>query len=297
MEKSRVKVPVANLWRSKDKVRTIDKKILAGDAKNWSAEMSDQETIQLCDDNMIDSQLLFNDKVLVEENDGTWAKIIACDQPTHQNSNGYPGWIPSSSLAPAIPEQENAGTVTICVKTAPLYDEGHTPLTELTLGTRLEKITADDCKVKVATPLGIGFVDKKATEIPAELIGENDGKTMVNIAKQFLGMRYIWGGISSYGYDCSGLVYGLHRVFNITIPRDADDQQVQGAPVEVDSILPGDLVFFAYEHGTGSVHHVGMYIGDGKMIESRTPGKQVDIAKLTEPKFAAEYAGYRRYWK
>ncbi|MBN7274657.1 hydrolase [Ligilactobacillus pobuzihii] len=297
MEKSRVKVPVANLWRSKDKVRTIDKKILAGDAKNWSAEMSDQETIQLCDDNMIDSQLLFNDKVLVEESDGTWTKIIACDQPTHQNSNGYPGWVPSSSLAPAIPEQENAETITICVKTAPLYDEEHTPLTELTLGTRLEEITADDCKVKVATPLGIGFVDKKATEIPAELIGENDGKTMVNIAKQFLGMRYIWGGISSYGYDCSGLVYGLHRVFNITIPRDADDQQVQGAPVEVDSILPGDLVFFAYEHGTGSVHHVGMYIGDGKMIESRTPGKQVDIAELTEPKFAAEYAGYRRYWK
>ncbi|KRN80516.1 NlpC/P60 family protein [Ligilactobacillus acidipiscis] len=297
MEKLRVKVPVTNLWRSKDKIRPIDQKILAGNAKDWSTEMSDQETIQLCDDNMIDSQLLFNDKVILEEQDGEWSKVIAVDQPTHQNSKGYPGWVPTASLTSASAEQENAVTsVTICVKSTPLYDEQHSPLTELTLGTKLEKLTADNCKVKVATPLGIGFVDRKATQIPEELVGKNDGETMVNISRQFLGMRYIWGGISSYGYDCSGLAYGLHRVIGVTIPRDADDQQLSGAPIEVDAIRPGDLIFFAYEHGTGSVHHVGMYIGNGEMIESRTPGKKVDIAKLTEPKFAAEYAGFRRYW-
>lgn len=296
MEKLRVKVPVANIWSAPDKPRILDEKELAGDAKAWTAAMSDQETIQLCDDSMIDTQVLFNDEVLVKETKGEWSKVIVLDQPTHKDPTGYPGWIKSDLLAPAIAEQASAPTVTISVKTATLYDEAHTPLVELSLGTKLEKLSADNCKVKVATPLGIGFVDAEATQIPQELIGKNNGETMVNIGKQFLGQRYLWGGISAYGYDCSGLVFGLHRVIGVTLPRDADDQQVNGTPVEVDQIQPGDLIFFAYEHGTGDVHHVGMYIGNGQMIESRTPGKKVDIAELTEPKFAAEYAGYRRFW-
>lgn len=296
MEKLRVKVPVANIWSAPDKPRQLDDQELAGHAKEWTQSMSDQETIQLCDDSMIDTQVLFNDEVLVEEVAGDWTKVIVVDQPTHKNSTGYPGWIKSDLLAPAIAEQTTTDTVTISVKTATLYDEGHLPLAELSLGTKLEQLYADKCKIKVATPLGIGFVDTEATQIPAELIGKDDGETMVNLGKQFLGMRYLWGGISAYGYDCSGLVYGLHRVLGIILPRDADDQQVSGAPVEVDQIKPGDLIFFAYQHGTGDVHHVGMYIGNGQMLESRTPGKKVDIAALIEPKFAAEYAGYRRFW-
>lgn len=296
MEKLRVKVSVANIWSSPDKPRQLDNQELAGHAKDWTQAMSDQETIQLCDDSMVDTQVLFNDEVLVEEVQGDWTKVIVVDQPTHKNPTGYPGWIKSDLLAPAIAEQATEETVTISVKTTTLYDEGHLPLAELSLGTKLEQLYADKCKVKVATPLGIGFVDTEATQIPADLVGQDDGETMVNIGKQFLGMRYLWGGISAYGYDCSGLVYGLHRVLGITLPRDADDQQVSGTPIEVDQIKPGDLIFFAYQHGTGDVHHVGMYIGNGEMIESRTPGKKVDIAALTEPKFAAEYAGYRRFW-
>ncbi|GBG94375.1 cell wall-associated hydrolase [Ligilactobacillus salitolerans] len=297
MEKLRVKVPVANLWRTKDAPREVDQKILQGDAKGWVAGMSDQETIQLCDDDMIDSQLLFNDEVVVENKEDGWIKVIVLNQPTHKNKLGYPGWIPSASLGPAIPEQETAKSqVTIKVKTAILSDAQNKPLAELSLGTDLEKLAEENGKIQVATPLGIGYIDAEAVKVPADLVGANDGETMVNIGKQFLGMRYLWGGISAYGYDCSGLVCGLHRALGIILPRDADDQQVNGDPIDVSEIKPGDLIFFAYEHGTGNVHHVGMYIGNGQMIESRTPGKKVDIAALTEPKFAAEYAGYRRYW-
>mgnify|MGYP001011958662 FL=1 len=91
-------------------------------------------------------------------------------------------------------------------------------------------------------------------------------------------------------------MYTLHRVLGITIPRDADDQRNSGQPVEPENLQPGDLLFFAYEHGKGYVHHVGMYIGDGQMIQSRTPGKQVDIAKLTEMRYAPEFVAARRYW-
>ncbi len=296
MDKLRVTVPVANLWRSKRSPRPIDNKMFGGDPKNWTQQMSDQETIQLCDDSLIDSQVLFNDEVQVEREEGTWTKVIVPNQPTGQDKRGYPGWIPSSSLSPAQTKQKGAKKVIVKVKTTTLYDGDHKPRLELSMGTQLQKVAEDDGQIKVATPLGIGYVDQSAVKIPANLVGTNDGETMVNIGKEFLGLRYLWAGISAYGFDCSGLVYSLHRLMGVILPRDADDQQKNGLPVKSDAIKPGDLVFFAYEHGTGQVHHVGMYIGSGQMLESRTPGKKVDIASLTEPKFAAEFAGYRRYW-
>ncbi len=57
----------------------------------------------------------------------------------------------------------------------------------------------------------------------------------------------------------------------------------------------GDLIFFAYDQGKGSVHHVGMYIGDGNMIHSPRAERSVEIIPLNTPGYIEEYAGARRY--
>ncbi|MDN6436403.1 C40 family peptidase, partial [Lentilactobacillus parabuchneri] len=185
--------------------------------------------------------------------------------------------------------------VRIAVRAANLYDENKQPVLEMSLGTVLPQTGTEGDMIEVVTPLGKGYIDQSAAILP--FAGTNAGETMVEMARQFLGERYLWGGTSSYGFDCSGFAYTLHRVLGFDIPRDADDQQENGLPLAPEEILPGDLVFFAYDHGTGYVHHVGMYIGNGQMIESRTPGAKVDIAELTEMKFASEFAGFRRYWR
>ena len=83
------------------------------------------------------------------------------------------------------------------------------------------------------------------------------------------------------------------RALGTTIPRDADDQMAAGRRVATRGRLrPGDLVFF--RDASGSVHHVGMYVGDGKMIHAPRTGSAVSIVSLGAQPYASEFAGGRR---
>lgn len=296
METRRVKVPVATIWKSKNSPRPVDQSAVDGDVKKWVAQMTDQQSVDLSENDLLETQALFNDELIIDYFDGDWAKVYVASQKDDSDSRGYPGWVPTKLLSDQqVAYPPITATVRIAVKNAILYDTTKNPILELSLGTVLPQIGSDDKFIEVVTPLGKGYIDEAAAVLP--FAGANAGETMVEMGRQFLGMRYLWAGISSYGFDCSGFAYTLHRVLGFDIPRDADDQRDGGLPLSPEEILPGDLVFFAYDHGTGYVHHVGMYIGDGKMIESRTPGAKIDIASLTEPKFASEFAGFRRYWR
>lgn len=296
METRRIKVPVATIWKSKKSPRKVDKPALDGDVKKWVEQMSDKDSIALSDDDLLETQALFNDEVIIDHFDGDWAKVYVPSQRDDSDSRGYPGWVPTKLLSDSqISYPPITSIVRIAVRTAKLFDEDKKPILEMSLGTVLPQIGIDGDYIEVETPIGKGFIEKSAATLP--FVGANAGETMVQMARQFLGERYLWGGTSSYGFDCSGFVYTLHRVLGFDIPRNADDQQENGLPLAPEEIQPGDLVYFAYDHGTGYVHHVGMYIGNGEMIESRTPGAKVDIAKLTEPKFSSEFAGFRRYWR
>ncbi|GAA2972141.1 C40 family peptidase [Lentilactobacillus parakefiri] len=294
METRRVKVPVATIWKAKASPRKVDQPALDGDGKKWVEQMSVEQSVALSDDDLLETQALFNDEVIIDHFEGDWAKVSIPCQRDDSDSRGYPGWVPTKLLSDQqISYPPVTSIVRIAIRTAKLYDENKKPLLEMSLGTVLPQTGTSGDYIEVVTPLGKGLIDQSAAVLP--FVGANAGETMVEMGRQFLGERYLWGGISSYGFDCSGFAYTLHRILGFDIPRDADDQQENGLPLSPEEILPGDLVFFAYDHGKGYVHHVGMYIGNGKMIESRTPGAKVDIAELTEPKFAAEFAGFRRY--
>lgn len=296
METRPVKVPVATIWKSKESPRKVDEPALNGDVKTWVEQMSDQQSVDLSEDDLLETQALFNDEVIIDHIEGDWAKVYVASQRDDSDSRGYPGWVPVKLLSEsAITYPPVTSIVRIAVRAANLYDENKQPVLEMSLGTVLPQTGTEGDMIEVVTPLGKGYIDQSAAILP--FAGTNAGETMVEMARQFLGERYLWGGTSSYGFDCSGFAYTLHRVLGFDIPRDADDQQENGLPLAPEEILPGDLVFFAYDHGTGYVHHVGMYIGNGQMIESRTPGAKVDIAELTEMKFASEFAGFRRYWR
>jgi cell wall-associated NlpC family hydrolase len=111
---------------------------------------------------------------------------------------------------------------------------------------------------------------------------------LVRTARMFLGLHYLWGGLSAWGYDCSGLTWAVYRTHGITIPRDADAQFAAGKPVPLAQILPGDLLF--YEHPV--VGHVAMYIGDGMMIEAPNSRSEVRIV----PVRTTDFRGVRRFF-
>ena len=108
-------------------------------------------------------------------------------------------------------------------------------------------------------------------------------------AEQFLGLHYLWGGLSAWGYDCSGLTWAVYRTHGITIPRDADAQFAAGTPVSLAEMRPGDLLF--YEHPV--VGHVAMYIRGGKMIEAPNSASEVRIV----PSRTSDFRGVRRFFE
>jgi len=204
------------------------------------------------------TQVLYGETVRVLVQRGGWTQIAVPDQPSSLDARGYPGWVRSWQLGPA----QTAGAVLVTARTATL---------------------ANGTEVGFATQVPAGAVPAAATRpLP------HTRTDLVRTAEQFLGLHYLWGGLSAWGYDCSGLTWAVYRAHGITIPRDADAQFAVGTPVSTAQLLPGDLLF--YEHPV--VGHVAMYVGDGRMIESPNSASEVRIV----PVRTSDFRGARRFF-
>ncbi len=98
----------------------------------------------------------------------------------------------------------------------------------------------------------------------------------IAFAAEQIGTPYLWGGTGPGGFDCSGLVQAAYRSAGVALPRVAQAQFDAGPPVAADStVLPGDLLFFG--SGPSGVDHVGLYVGDGAMIDAPHTGALVRL--------------------
>jgi cell wall-associated NlpC family hydrolase len=125
----------------------------------------------------------------------------------------------------------------------------------------------------------------------------NGRAEVIATARRFLGLPYLWGGTTPFGLDCSGMVQLAHRVFGITLPRDADLQWADRrlAPVPRTRLRPGDLVFFGPRRG--AVTHVGLALGRGSFISATTRSRpEVRVDSLSDPYWKRLYRGARSTW-
>jgi hypothetical protein len=109
----------------------------------------------------------------------------------------------------------------------------------------------------------------------------SSGSDIVNEASKFLGVPYVWGGSSPGGFDCSGLVQYVFAQLGVSVPRGSVDQSEVGTPVaSLADAQPGDLLFFEPgQNGApaGKPGHVGIYIGNGQMIDAPETGETVQV--------------------
>lgn len=121
--------------------------------------------------------------------------------------------------------------------------------------------------------------------------------TAMNKLMGQLGKPYRWGGTSPRtGFDCSGLVYYAYKdLVKIHIPRTANEMYHlrDARPVDRDELQSGDLVFFR-TRGRGTADHVGVYVGNGKFIQSPRTGRDIQITSLSEDYWVRHYVGARR---
>jgi len=109
-------------------------------------------------------------------------------------------------------------------------------------------------------------------------------------AESWLGVPYKYGGNDRSGVDCSGLVLQVYqRALGISMPRNSKAQKDFCSPTSTSELIPGDLVFFATGRDRARVSHVGIFLGDNRMIHASTNG--VVVSDITVPYYTRTFAG------
>ncbi len=117
------------------------------------------------------------------------------------------------------------------------------------------------------------------------------GAAIVATAKTFIGVPYVFGGMTPAGFDCSGLLQYVFKLNGFTIPRLADEQYYLGRKAEVSKLSPGDLVFFTTY--TDGVSHCGIYVGNGKFLHASS-SRGVMINNLTDEYWKPRFVGAKK---
>lgn len=157
-------------------------------------------------------------------------------------------------------------------------DNNSLPISDVVAGNILLKIADEENHYFVSFPDGRkGYLKKNELKNYNEWLKSFEFKSeeIIETAKQFMGVPYLWGGTSTKGFDCSGFTKTVYFLNGIVLPRDASQQIFVGELVdekkEFNNLLPGDLVFFGFkatEDRKERITHVGIYMGDYKFIHA-----------------------------
>lgn len=292
-----IAVSVATLWVEPGIARPVDAPALGNPAhpRVWVRNMTNAQKRWLV--GKLETQALYGGKVYLLRSSGAWSKVAVAAQPTPRNRWGYPGWVPTVQLTPSAPSVSER-TAVVSNRTAWAWrTRWSRRLLKLSFDTRLPVARVTSSYVEVVLLDGRrAFLRRRAVAL--HRLGTAwpvfGGRRVVNLARMFRGLAYLWAGTSAFGYDCSGFTYSLYHRLGKTLPRDADAQYGKGAVIVSRSDLrSGDLVFF--RNSAGVIHHVGIYSGDGEMIHSPRTGEVVKVTSIYSEPYFSEFAGGRRF--
>lgn len=263
-------VRATTVWTGPDRARAVDAPMVGAhpDLVGWLAAMDEQadpEQGRLGLHGRVLTQLVEGEPVTIvgissagdrdgADGAGTWSQILAPWQPSPGSDGGYPGWVPSAHL----------GTTASVLGTDAAAPSGAAPT--------------------VAGPLA----EPGAARSSASGSGEHPA---LPLAREHLGLRYLWGGLTPLGLDCSGLVHHTWRRLGVVVPRDAYAQAEASSPVAVNEVQSGDLYFFA--HPDRRIHHVGIVVSRGRMLHASETGGVLVEEDLTPDRLATLVAAGR----
>jgi cell wall-associated NlpC family hydrolase len=195
-----------------------------------------------------------DDYEILKEKNG-WVKIALSD-----NKTGYV----SADYVKVETEYEEA--VSIEEEQERLAEEAAAEAAERAAAQAAERVVVKKPSSSVGQAKYSGSVSTGSSSV---------GNNLVDYALQFEGNPYVWGGTSlTNGADCSGFTQSVFAHFGISIPRTSRTQATGGSRVSLDNIRPGDLIFYAKN---GTINHVALYIGNGRVISASSPSTGIRI--------------------
>lgn len=277
-----VGVRTTTVWRAPESPRPVDAPILAADPDPRGWALAQDNAARLALNGIADTQLLYGEPVSLLEERWGWGRVVAPWQPSEADPRGYPGWVPLAHLTspPAASDEE---AVVLSSTTVLRETPGGAPvLDDVSYATILPVASQADGSALVHLPgggqawLDDGFLVRKASRhLPVE------AGAVLEQARRFVGLDYLWCGMCAFGLDCSGLVHISFRALGRVVPRDAKDQADFADPVPLDEVRAGDLLFFA-KPGK-EISHVGFATGvDGGILHAPGTGHPVEEAPMSD---------------
>ena len=231
-------------------IRTLNGQVNVSVANLYSEGTYRSETI---------SQAIMGEHLEIQDTDDDFALVRTPD--------GYSGWMSNFQWVERSPDKEDkvilrSHFTTILAKP----EKNAVKLRDAVLGTQLIKVDEKPDWIQVQLPDGImGWIDKK----DVGLFAEKTRNEVVEIASEFLGYPYFWGGKTPKGFDCSGLIQVIFALTGTKMRRDSwmqhHDAKLVGENPE--QAQAGDLYFFSEDKD--KISHVGIALGDFKILHAR----------------------------
>ncbi|WP_407314450.1 NlpC/P60 family protein [Desulfosporosinus sp. SB140] len=266
-----------------------------------------------------DYTVLPNDSwwLIARKNDMLTDEVLAGNPGTTKDTKLKPGQIvklvDSTPYLTVVSKGTYSGSETIpfdvVTKTDNSLGYGKTKI--LTTGSNGSKLVTYSYIQKNGIDVTKQVLDEKVTQSPVnQVVAKGSGSQPINVAfaisrggdgsssivdraLSLQGSRYVFGGTSRSGFDCSGFTKYVYASSGISLPRTSYAQFASGTPVNQNDLRPGDLVFFTtYSKGAS---HVGIYIGGGRFVQASNPSSGVEVSSLSDSFYSSRYLGARRY--
>jgi len=119
------------------------------------------------------------------------------------------------------------------------------------------------------------------------------GSDVAELAQDYVGSRYVWGGTSPAGFDCTGFVQFVYSQFGINLPHNEAGQLASGPQVSADELQPGDVLVFTNTYRRG-LSHVGIYLGEGQFVHAVDERHGVTVSTLWDGYWSPRFVGGSR---
>jgi cell wall-associated NlpC family hydrolase len=122
---------------------------------------------------------------------------------------------------------------------------------------------------------------------------EDPGTQVAQLAQEYVGSRYVWGGAGPTVFDCTGFVQFIYGQFGVSLPRNEAGQLASGMPVGADELAPGDVLVFANTYRRG-LSHVGIYLGEGRFVHAVDEAHGVTVSNLWDSYWSPRFVSGSR---
>jgi len=233
------------------------------------------------------SQGLLGEACRVLERAGDWARV-------RLERDGYLGWVQVAALHSAPAEEVQAfiaeSQTLVCAEIAQAYSDAERAEVagKLYAGLRLPLAGRQAQLLAVRLPDARRWWLAASDTLPLSERPAPDASGIsraLGMMRRSIGVPYLWGGCTPFGYDCSGLTQSFYALLGVPIPRDADQQFQAGHEVRGE-VAPGDLIFFRVEGRAGEtprhadVRHVAIALGGDRILHASGRARSVAIDRL-----------------